>query len=451
MHFSQRFAHPRDRLRSILAPHNQLGDHRIVKRRDLVTGADAGVDPNGSRPVERFAVRVAREGNVLRRCVVSQTPGRRQEARVRIFGVDPRLEGMAGDRERLLQFRQHRGQRLTGRHTQLPLDQIMAADHLGHRVLDLQPRVHLHEEEVALRIGDEFNGAGADITDRLGCGDSRFTHRFATFRRHARGRGFLDHLLVAALHRAVALEQVDRIGERVGEDLDFDVPGALDVLLDQDPIVTERGLGFALARCERGFEVAAGLDDAHAFAAAAGTRFDQHRISDRVRLRTQERVRLLPAVVARNQRHLGALHQRLGLALAPHRMDRESWRPDEHNPRVGARLRERLILGEEAVARVNRLGTGVPRGLQDEVAAQVALARGRRPEAHRLVGERHMQAAGIRVGVHGHSAHAESPSGRVDAAGDLPAIGNQDLPKHGQFAQKSPDAAHRERRRRRSR
>ena len=49
--------------------------------------------------MKRFAVGVAREGNVLRCCVVSQTPCRRQEARVRIFGVDPRLEGMAGDRE----------------------------------------------------------------------------------------------------------------------------------------------------------------------------------------------------------------------------------------------------------------------------------------------------------------------------------------------------------------
>jgi uracil-xanthine permease len=40
-------------------------------------------------------------------------------------------------------------QRLAGGHAQLPLDQVLAGDGLGHRVLDLQPGVHLHEEEVA--------------------------------------------------------------------------------------------------------------------------------------------------------------------------------------------------------------------------------------------------------------------------------------------------------------
>ena len=34
---------------------------------------------------------------------------------------------------------------------------------------------------------------------------------------------YLDHLLVAALHRAVALAEVDRVAEAVAEDLDLDV------------------------------------------------------------------------------------------------------------------------------------------------------------------------------------------------------------------------------------
>ena len=38
-------------------------------------------------------------------------------------------------------------QRLAGRDAQLPLHQIEAGDHLGHRMLDLQARVHLHEVE----------------------------------------------------------------------------------------------------------------------------------------------------------------------------------------------------------------------------------------------------------------------------------------------------------------
>ena len=38
-------------------------------------------------------------------------------------------------------------QRLAGGDPQLPFDQVDAGDHLGDRMLDLQPRVHLHEPE----------------------------------------------------------------------------------------------------------------------------------------------------------------------------------------------------------------------------------------------------------------------------------------------------------------
>jgi hypothetical protein len=44
-------------------------------------------------------------------------------------------------------------QRLAGGHAQLPLDQVEAGDRLGHRVLDLQPRVHLHEVEAQVAVG----------------------------------------------------------------------------------------------------------------------------------------------------------------------------------------------------------------------------------------------------------------------------------------------------------
>ena len=38
-------------------------------------------------------------------------------------------------------------QRLAGGDAQLPLDQIEAGDHLGHRMLDLEPGIHLDEVE----------------------------------------------------------------------------------------------------------------------------------------------------------------------------------------------------------------------------------------------------------------------------------------------------------------
>jgi hypothetical protein len=44
---------------------------------------------------------------------------------------------------------------------------------------------------------------------------------------------------VAALHRAVALEQVDAVAVGVAEDLDLDVARLGDVLLDQHVVVAE--------------------------------------------------------------------------------------------------------------------------------------------------------------------------------------------------------------------
>ena len=42
------------------------------------------------------------------------------------------------------------------------LDQIDAGDQLGHRMLDLQPRVHLQEIEALVLAGDELDRAGAE-------------------------------------------------------------------------------------------------------------------------------------------------------------------------------------------------------------------------------------------------------------------------------------------------
>jgi hypothetical protein len=44
----------------------------------------------------------------------------------------------------------------------------------------------------------------------LAASDGRLAHRRAHLGGHAGGRRFLDHLLVAALQRAVALEQMHR-------------------------------------------------------------------------------------------------------------------------------------------------------------------------------------------------------------------------------------------------
>ena len=131
------------------------------------------------------------------------------------------------------------------------------------------------------RVGDEFDRAGAFVIDRLRRAHRRAAHRLARRLVHARRGRFLDHLLVAALERAVALEQVDDIAVAVAEHLHLDVARAFDPFFEQHDVVAEARRRLALAAFERVVEVLGGVDLAHALAAAARDRLDQHRIADR--------------------------------------------------------------------------------------------------------------------------------------------------------------------------
>ena len=101
--------------------------------------------------------------------------------------------------------------RLTGGDPQLVGDEVATGDHLRHRVLDLEPRVHLEEREARRR-----RRAGTRPCRRS---RSRPTPPAATAAApmpraqrgvHRRPRRLLDDLLVAALRRAVALAEADR-------------------------------------------------------------------------------------------------------------------------------------------------------------------------------------------------------------------------------------------------
>ena len=82
---------------------------------------------------------------------------------------------------------------------------------------------------------------------------------------------------------------------------------------------------------QRGIELGVLVDAAHALAAAARHRLDQHRVADLVGLLLEEFRVLQLAVIAGHHRHAGLLHQRLGLILQAHGADRGRRRPDEHD------------------------------------------------------------------------------------------------------------------------
>ena len=216
--------------------------------------------------------------------------------------------------------------RLTAGDAQLPFDQIDPGDFLGHRMLDLQAGVHLHEEDAVgaqafAGIRDEFDRARALVIDCLGGAHGSGADFLARRLVHARRRGFLDHLLVAALEAAIALEQVDDIAVAVAEHLHLDMAGRGDPLFQQHFIVGEAGLGLASAALQVGLEIGGLVDLAHTLAAAARDRLDQHRIADGVGFLLQPFDRLVGAEIAGRDRHARCHHQCLGGILEPHRLD----------------------------------------------------------------------------------------------------------------------------------
>ena len=119
-------------------------------------------------------------------------------------------------------------QRLARRDPDLLLHEVDAGHELGHRVLDLDPRVHLHEVEVEVLVDQELDRPGVHVVAGLREPDRGVAHPAPEVGRHDRRRRLLDELLVAALHRAVALAEVHDVAVRVGEDLDLDVARPLD-------------------------------------------------------------------------------------------------------------------------------------------------------------------------------------------------------------------------------
>src|SRR5205085_1934337 len=139
--------------------------------------------------------------------------GARHE-RIRIFGVDAALDRVAVEADVFLAQREL----FAGRYQELLADEIGTGHELGHRMLDLDARVHLDEVEAAV-LEEELERAGAAIADAKARLDAYLADLGALLRRDAGRRRFLDDLLVAALHRAVALAEMDRVPLAVGKHL----------------------------------------------------------------------------------------------------------------------------------------------------------------------------------------------------------------------------------------
>ena len=136
-------------------------------------------------------------------------------------------------------------ERLAGGDENLLAHEIDPRDHLGDRVLDLDARVHLEEEELV--AGDEvLDRPDAVVADRSAPRRCRQRASRRATRGDIRRRRLFPELLMAPLQRAVALADVQHVAVLVGQDLQLDVLGVVEITFGVDRRVAEVGRRLAL-------------------------------------------------------------------------------------------------------------------------------------------------------------------------------------------------------------
>ena len=313
---------------------------------------------------------------------------------------------------------------------QLLFDDVGAGDLLGHRVLHLHARVHLHEVERPALVEQELDGSSVLIVHGAHGLDGRHAHGAAQILGQGRRGRFLDELLMTTLHGAVALAQGDVVSEVVGQHLDLHVARTQHELLQVHAVVAERCPGLGARGLVLSLEIGRVVHFAHTLAAAARRGLDEHRIAHAVCERLSLGRRLDTAVGTGNGGNAARFHRLARGALVAHALDALGSRADEHEIVIGAGAGEVGVLGEEAVAGMHGFRAGGFRRGDDVGHDEVALVRLSGADAHGLVGVLH----GIGVGVLGRvdrdRLHAQLLAGAHDAQRHLAAVRDENLVKH---------------------
>ena len=144
-------------------------------------------------------------------------------------------------------------------------------------MLDLYARVHLNEDVVAAIVHEELHGARAGVVDVLAELHRIGADAIAQLWIEEGRRGDFHDLLVAALHGAVALEEVDDVTGRIGEDLHLNVLRVENGGFEVDVAIAKRGGRLAGCLCRLRLQLVRGFHETHAAATAAGDGLDEDR------------------------------------------------------------------------------------------------------------------------------------------------------------------------------
>ena len=332
-------AHPADGLQPGGGVDDQLGHQGVVVGGQLVAGIEAGVHPHA------VAAGQVEEADAA---------GTGLEPLGRVLGVDAALDGVAAEQDLLLGDREGE----PGGNADLLPHQVQAGNQLGDRVLHLDAGVHFDEVELAVGGQHELDGAGIDVARGPGGRHGRRAHPLPQLRGQGLGGGLLQQLLVAPLDGAVPVAQLDHVPLPVGHDLELDVAGVDDQLLQVHLPAAEAGQRLAAGLFKQGDELFRLIHPAHPPASTAGGGLDEHRVSNGVGQGLGLLGGVYRPVGAGHHRHPSALHQLPGGGLVAHGADYVAGGADEGDAGGLAGVGKVGVLTEKAVAGVDGVAPG---------------------------------------------------------------------------------------------
>jgi hypothetical protein len=254
----------------------------------------------------------------------------------------------------------------------LLLHDVDAGDHLGDGMLHLHAGIHFDEEEFAVLV-QELEGTRAAVADLAAGFGATLADLVAQAGIEQRCRSFFQDFLVAALHRTVALAQINRVAVLVGQYLEFDVARVLQKFFHVHHGVVESGLRLGLGHGYRIQQRRFGMYHAHPAPAAAAGCLDDDRVTDAARdLDDLGGIVRQRAVHARHARHPGFLHRVLGGNLVAHQADGVGARADEYEAAFFDAFGKVGVFRQEAVTGVDGLRIGDFRRADDGGDVQVA-------------------------------------------------------------------------------
>ena len=348
----------------------------------------------------------------------------------RVLSGDTALDGVAVDVHVLLarQADAGVGQGAALGDEDLCPHQVHAGDHLGDRVLHLNPGVHLNEVVVAVPVHQELHRARVDIAHVAGHLHRVGVEPVPDLLGHAPGGGVLHHLLVPPLEGAVPLPQVHHVAVLVAQNLHFDVLGLHQILLNKDVLAAKGLFGLAAHQLKGGGHLLRGVAPAHAPAAAAGGGLedDGEAVGDGL---LQSLLRVPQgAVGAGDGGHAAGNGRGLGGQLVAHAGEYLRGRADELDALRLTGPGKVRVLGQKAVARVDGLHLPPLGQVDDGGNVQIGPQGGLvLADEVGLVGAGAEQAVDVLMGVHGHGVEPQVVAGAEHPDGDLAPVGHQYL------------------------